>query len=281
MLDFPLILCYTIYVIKTRNNPNIRKAVNLMPSILILDTETIGKDKYFCYNIGWTIVDLDTRSIYVKKDFVVEQIWHNLPLFSTAYYAEKRQLYVASMRSRKTIMDKWGYIMRELASDIRKNEVQAVFAYNSPFDDKVIAFNCDWFKTNNPLDNIPVMDIRGMVSEFITNTNDYKEFCEEHELFTDAGHYSATAEAVYRYITADPEFVEAHTALADAEIESDILLTCVDLGADPLMEYKVKFMIPRYESKPLKIKVDGETIYDGSYCKRTTGKETVYYYTKV
>ena len=253
-----------------------------MPSILILDTETIGTDKYFCYNIGWTVIDLDTRSIYVKKDFIVEQIWHNLPLFSTAYYAEKRQLYVTSMRSRKTVMDKWGYIMRELASDIRKNDVQAVFAYNSPFDDRVIAFNCDWFKTNNPLDNIPVMDIRGMVSEFITNTEEYRQFCEEHQLFTDkGGNYSATAEAVYRYITADPEFTEAHTALADAEIESDILLTCIDLGADPLVEYKVKATLPRYELKPIKIKMDGQTVYEGQYYKKINRKDTLFLYSKV
>ena len=252
-----------------------------MPSILILDTETTSIEKPFCYNIGWTIVDLDTRSIYVKKDFVVEQIWHNLALFSTAYYAEKRQLYVASMRSRKTVMDKWGYIMRELASDIRKNEVQAVFAYNSPFDDKVITFNCDWFKTNNPLDNVPVMDIRGMVSEFITTTDDYKQFCEEQKLFTDAGHYATTAEAVYRYITADPEFIEAHTALADAEIETDILLTCVDLGADPLMEYKVKSTIYRYELKPITIKMDGEVIFNGQYRKKINRKDTMFLYSKI
>jgi hypothetical protein len=251
-----------------------------MPSILILDTETTSLEKPFCYNIGWTILDLDTRAVYVKRDYVVEQIWHNLALFSTAYYAEKRPLYVAAMRSRKTTMDKWGYIMRDLASDIRKNNVQAVFAYNSPFDDKVISFNCDWFKTNNPLDNVPVIDIRGMVAQFITNTDDYKAFCEEYNLFTEKGYYSTTAESVYSYITQDTEFIEAHTALADAEIETDILLTCVDLGADPLVEYTAKKTIPHYTSKPLTIKVDGETIYTGEYMKKIERKGTFYFHTK-
>jgi gamma-glutamyl-gamma-aminobutyrate hydrolase PuuD len=64
------------------------------------------------------------------------------------------------------------------------------------------------------------------------------------------------------------------------EIETDILLTCVDLGADPLVEYTAKKTIPHYTSKPLTIKVDGETIYTGEYMKKIERKGTFYFDTK-
>ena len=56
---------------------------------VVFDTETTSLNKPFTYNIGYIILN-EGGSVLVKKDFVVEQIWHNLPLFSTAYYSEKR-----------------------------------------------------------------------------------------------------------------------------------------------------------------------------------------------
>lgn len=240
-----------------------------MAIVMVFDTETtdVG-EKPFCYNVGWVITDTDSHLSFIKRDFVVEQIWHNLPLFSTAYYAEKRNLYIQAMRSRKAILDKWGYVLRQMARDIKEYKVEYAYAYNSPFDDRVFQFNCDWFKTINPLENIPVLDIRGMVSEFITNTEEYKDFCETNLRFTESGNYSATAETVYQYITAQPDFAEAHTALADSEIETEILLECLGLGAEIGKEYKVIRQLPRYQEMPFAIKVDGETIYKGTYKKK-------------
>ena len=78
-------------------------------NIVIFDTETTSLEKPFCYNIGYSIRTSENQ-ILVEKDFVVEQIWHNLPLFSTAYYAEKRPIYVNRMRARAVKMEKFGYI---------------------------------------------------------------------------------------------------------------------------------------------------------------------------
>ena len=77
-----------------------------MENFMVFDTETTSLEKPFCYNIGYVIAN--ENEILVKKSFVVEQIWHNLPLFNTAYYAEKRPLYVSAMKARKTVLDKFG-----------------------------------------------------------------------------------------------------------------------------------------------------------------------------
>ena len=149
-------------------------------NIVVFDTETTSLEKPFCYNIGYIIADATTKQILLKRDYVVEQIWHNLPLFSSAYYANKRKLYVSAMRGKRAILEKFGYICRQMSRDFSALNVEYAYAFNSPFDDKVFSFNCDWFKCNNPFDTIPILDIRGYAHNFLVN-NQYKEFCEEYK----------------------------------------------------------------------------------------------------
>lgn len=61
-----------------------------MEYIMIFDTETTSLATPFCYDVGYVIMDTETHSLVEKKHFIVEQNWHNLPLFESAYYKEKR-----------------------------------------------------------------------------------------------------------------------------------------------------------------------------------------------
>lgn len=242
-------------------------------NIVVFDTETTSLNKPFCYNIGYVIVNTDEWKTIIKKSYVVEQIWHNLPLFSTAYYADKRQIYIEDMRAKRTIMDKFGYICRQMIKDFKVWNVERAFAYNSPFDEKVFNFNCDWFKCCNPFDNIPIIDIRGFVHQFIVDGL-YKRFCDENFLYTDGGNYSTTAEDVYRYIINNVNFNEEHTALDDSIIESEILRVCVqDYGADLNKEYEVKRSIEREQEKTLHIRTAEQTDYYFDYKKIRMNKE--------
>lgn len=238
-----------------------------MNNIVIFDTETTSTNKPFCYNIGYVILDSETGTVLVEKDFVIEQVWHNPMLFTTAYYSDKRPIYVKRMRQRKTVMDKFGYICQEMIRDFNKYNVIGAYAYNSDFDERVFNFNCEWFRCINPFDEIPVFDIRGYAQQFLVD-DEYKAFCEEYELFTDSGNYSTTAETVYKFLTDDTEFVEEHTALADSKIEADILFACIESGARVNTPYHVYISIPRPVDKTLTIRTaDAETTY--SYQKMT------------
>ena len=194
---------------------------------VIFDTETTSLNSPFCYNIGYVIIN-ELGETLLEKEYIVEQIWHNIPLFSTSYYAEKRPIYVQAMRQHKIKMDKFGYICQAMKRDFKKFHVAGAYAYNSNFDEKVFDFNCDWFKCINPFEEIHIMDIRGNVHEFLFN-EDYKRFCNNNQFYTDSGCYSSTAEIVYRYITNKLDFIEAHTALSDSLIEKDILLKVIDI----------------------------------------------------
>jgi hypothetical protein len=226
------------------------------------------------------VIDEQTRTTIARRHFVVEQVWHNLPLFESAYYKEKRPLYVALMRSKKAVMDKWGYIMRTMRRDILQNNVTDAYAYNSDFDDKVFTFNCDWFKCNNPLEDIPVHDIWGYASEFITKHNEYKQFCELHQFFTDSGNYKSSAEVVYRYITHNPDFEEAHMGALDGDIEAEILAYCLDNGAELGHDYKVVKILTRFQLHPYTIKINGTVIHQGEYIKKYT-RDGIYSFTEM
>ena len=107
-----------------------------------------------------------------------------------------------------------------------------------------------------------IFDIRGYVHRKLAFTPDYKKFCESNEYYTESGNYSTTAETVYRFLTNNTEFIEEHTALADAEIELDILLKCIELGCEWNTEYKVYRTIQRVVDKQLEVKdTEGERHY--------------------
>lgn len=246
-----------------------------MSKVMIFDTETTSLNKPFCYNNGYVIADSETSVIYEKKDFVIEQIWHNLPLFESAYYAEKRPIYVKRMKARTVKMIKFGYMCREMTKDIKKYNIEYAFAYNSSFDEKVFNFNCDWFKCINPFDNVEIKDIRGYAHKFLIN-EDFKAFCEKYELFTDSGNYSTTAETMYKYITNKIDFTEEHTALSDSVIEWEILKECISKGGNIEENYISKNSISRIQDKILTIVKGNEKI---SYkCKGYTfykSKDTI------
>lgn len=230
-------------------------------NICIFDTETTSLDKPFCYNVGYVIVNTDDGSTLVERDFVVEQVWHNLPLFTSAYYADKREIYVAAMRRHETIMDKFGYICRQMRKDFREYEVKHTYAYNSPFDERVFNFNCDWYKNLNPFDDMPIHDIRGYAIECLVD-DCYKDFCSENNYFTESGNYSTTAEVMYRYITNNVFFIEDHTALSDSKIEAEILLCCKDMGIDITKDFDCPRSIERKVEKPFKVIKDNEVVYE-------------------
>jgi hypothetical protein len=245
-------------------------------NIMVVDTETTNLEKPFCYNIGYVIANTETKEILVRKEFVVEQVWKNQELFSTAYYVDKRPIYVNRMRARAIKMDKIGYITQEIARDIKFYEIEQVYAYNSPFDQKVFEFNSEWYKIINPFELTEFYDIRGYVHEFLAETEQYQDFCDKHKLYTESGNYSTTAETVFRFITDNVDFNEEHTALADSEIELEILFECVEqFGAKFGEHYAVKRSIERNVEKHLIIVQDG-TETDFTYRKRTNRGDKIY-----
>lgn len=250
-------------------------------TILVFDTETTSLNKPFCYNLGYVIYDTDRGEILAQRDFVVEQVWHNRPLFESAYYADKRPQYVRGMRAHEILMNKYGYIQRQMARDIREFKVAGAYAFNSPFDDRVLEFNANYYHCNNALDSVPVYDIRGYAIKFLMN-DDYRTFCDrnaevkndtDRKFVTDSDGYKTTAESFYCFLTDNIEFDEAHTALADSEIELHILLECIKRGAEWSADYPAAKSYPREVTKPFTVRVQGQVVMTGD-CRTATARKT-------
>lgn len=194
---------------------------------LVLDTETINLEKQFVYDLGYTIADTD-GNIVARKSYVISQIFDNKELFATGYYAKKMPLYLERLASGYSKKVGWGHAMRYLANDIKRYGITEIYAYNSRFDTKAIAFMCSWFKIVNPLGSTEILDIMDFIKP-ITNTEEYKNFCKSNGYMTN-GKYpkpQRKAETLYRYLLKNTDFVEEHTGLEDSLIELAILLAAL------------------------------------------------------
>ena len=212
------------------------------------------------YDIGWTITNRKGE-ILESKQFLVAETFSVPAVFNTAYYAEKRPLYISMLEKHETTIKPWKEISAILFEDVKK--VNAVGAYNSMFDfKKAIPFTelyisklysndyFDWEKVqrklcqkiaNEPYQkneekefdgevfkfhgmDFPLFDLWGLSTRHLLNNPTYKKECLNHDMLTASGTFFKTsAESSYRYLMNKYDFDEAHTALDDAIIETYIL----------------------------------------------------------
>jgi len=200
--------------------------------IIVLDTETLGVFDSRIYDLGYVIGNLADGSIIKTRDYINSEIYDNDKLMKTAYYANKRPIYEDRLADGYCKKTKWKYIIGMLSRDIKKYNIQAIYAYNSRFDTRAIAITCDksGVKSNPTADGIK--DIwKGLTDPHITQTEEYQEFCRKHGFMTKhkKPRPQAKAETVYRYLTGQTDYIEEHTALEDSKIEWAILLKALEL----------------------------------------------------
>ena len=229
--------------------------------------KTVGISKPLIYDIGWTIIDRQGRT-YDRKNFLISEIFSVPAIFDTAYYADKRPLYLEKLQAGEIVLTDWRTATKELEDAL--NAVKAVGAYNAAFDfKKAIPFTelyinklyspdfHDWLDYQNylidraangfrnqrttsrkPADEneifrfrggvYPLFDIWALACEYIMDSDEYRDFAWDEGWITDSGkYYKTSAEVAYRFLSRNREFVEAHTALDDAEIESEILASII------------------------------------------------------
>lgn len=214
------------------------------------------------YDIGYTVFTRD-GTILKKVSYLVQETFFVPSVFNTAYYKEKRPIYMEKLAKGEIKAKLWNDIAAELLEDCKR--VKWVGAYNAIFDfKKAIPFTENYIfnlysnnyneweakqlraasyiasgavKTNskNKMDmehfcfrgnKFDIVDIWAVAIEQLVNTYLYKNTCAEFPMLTDSGlYFKSSAESVFRYLSNDYAFDEAHTALSDAEIETDIILT--------------------------------------------------------
>lgn len=225
--------------------------------------KNVAISKPLIYDLGWKIVDR-YGNVYNSENFLISEIFSVPSIFDTAYYAEKRPLYLEKLRKGEIILTDWQTAMTAFIADLEV--VCAVGAYNSMFDyKKAIPFtelyinklysadyhnwlkwqekSCEWLAYGGKCEGqqafedsifrfrgktYPLFDLWGLTCEHILNCDEYKQMCIDERWATASGKYFKTsAETAFRFFSGNADFEEAHTAIDDCEIESQLFAEIV------------------------------------------------------
>jgi hypothetical protein len=220
------------------------------------ERKNIAIAKPLIYDLGWKVVDAKGNT-YARKNFLISEIFSVPAVFDTAYYAEKRPLYLEKLDKGEIMLTDWRTAVRELIEDM--DACVAVGAYNSMFDfKKAIPFTelyinqlysdgfhkwldfqnsrCEAIASGRKFDNpygfdetifrfrdkeYPLFDLWGLSCRHILNCDEYREMCLDNDWQTASGKYFKTsAETAFRFYSEQYDFIEAHTAIDDADIET-------------------------------------------------------------
>jgi len=185
----------------------------------VFDTETIGVDKKWVYDLGMVITAKTGRQLY-KKRWIIEEIINIPNIEEIAFYGEKIRTFYKKEQAVKFAL------AREEFRDIMEYfKVNVITAYNLKFDMSAIKQTLAYTKIGNKFLNNPVdyFDLWNASCNSIFQQSLFKKIAEQQNWLTEKGNFITTAEIAYRYITGNYNFIESHTALEDAVIESKIL----------------------------------------------------------
>ncbi len=200
---------------------------------IVIDTETAGNiykpETIRTYDIGW-VVKATARSggdIVARRSFVVRETWENSGLMDSAYYANKLPLYREGIERGTWRVLPLNTIRQRLLLDMVECRAYELYAYNCAFDKgalntTITAYSHGYISEFMPI-NVQYMDVMTYAQDVVCMTPDYIKWAIDNGQLSEKGNVKCTAEAVYRYITKNVEFAEAHTAAEDAAIEAAIL----------------------------------------------------------
>lgn len=193
---------------------------------LVFDTETMGVSNRVVYDIGYNIVNR-RGNVFTSRRFLVKEIITNPRIMTDAFYHDKvYSVYLEMLDNADSrLIHPWADVQDYIREDVKTFGVNIFSAYNLGFDLSAInatnkATNCGKLLTEKPM----LLDLWLFSCLYLFNTNFYKEMARDNNWVSDAGNYRTTAEHAYRFITFNPEYSEPHTALEDADIETEILL---------------------------------------------------------
>jgi len=195
--------------------------------ILVLDTETCDLTGSV-YDVGYTITN-KKGDILTTYNALVREIFTDAKKMMGAFYAKKMFSHYAPMLDDQLVkMADWSEIVERIRSDVEEFNVTTVAAYNAGFDFRVMAATHKMLgnSDNVLLEKIKVLDIWQFACETKLSQKSYKKLAISRGWVSPAGNIKTGAEFCYRYTSNDHDFIEDHTALSDAVIETQILAAC-------------------------------------------------------
>ena len=202
-------------------------------NILTLDTETVGTfSRPIVHDFGWVTINREfntlTKKHYLVKELHIDQPWI---LKTSDFYGSKKAIYDKWIAEGSVEIKPWREIIAEFVADLKT--VKVMSAYNLAFDYKAINYTNQFFNNGDEklmklIDKKTMLCIWNLACDTILDTEDYKEYATMKNFISNKGNYLTNAESCYAYLTQNANFEEEHTALADVEIEVEILKHIVE-----------------------------------------------------
>ena len=194
---------------------------------MVLDTETCDLSGSV-YDVGYTICDKH-GNIYKTYNALVREIFTDASRMMGAFYAKKMFTHYAPMLDDGLVrLENWQTIVDQIRADIADFGIKTISAYNAGFDLRVM-------RSTNALlgDGSPVCPFRFAGSRYLAIclrneiiAKNLQKLARANGWVSPAGNIKTGAEFCYRYTSNNPDFIEDHTALSDAIIETQILASC-------------------------------------------------------
>jgi hypothetical protein len=204
---------------------------------LVADTETTGLgNKAIVFDFGYTIAT--RKAIKLERSFLVREVITNPRIMLGALFNDDWRAmfggkifrhYIPELNSQHIALHSWTDIVETLRDDMHTFGVDVFSAFNLRFDMGAMATTQQHIKSGGKvLDYRPdLLDLWNFASEVICTRPTYHAMARKHGqetgFITPANNVRTNAEKVYAYLTQNPDFIESHTALHDAQIETEIL----------------------------------------------------------
>lgn len=232
--------------------------------------QNVAIAKPLIYDIGWVITDRQ-GNIVKQENYLIQETFFVPSVFNTAYYREKRPIYMELLSQGLIKTANWEQVANLLLYDLRAVDIST--AYNACFDfKKAIPFTEEYIKHLYDSDyndwerkqygqcrgiaegdkkegtrpdflkpefefrgeKFPVADLWNVACTKLINIDKYRDYCLKNRLLTaSAQYFKSSAETTFQYLMKQHDFVEDHTALSDALIEAQVLTKALKRGAVP------------------------------------------------
>ena len=198
---------------------------------MVLDVDTANStDDALVYDICYCICDR-SGEIFEADSFIVSEIFFDeAELMTSAYYASKIPQYLRGIEEKAFKVRRFYQVRQALSDSLKRWKCEAVCAYNASFDTRALNTTERWLTKSAYRFFLPygtkVFCIWHMACQVICTQKNYARFCFENGLVSESGNIKTSAEAVYAYITKNPDFDESHTGLQDVLIETKIFAHC-------------------------------------------------------
>lgn len=199
---------------------------------IILDTETTNDIECpLVYDFGFAVID-ENGKVYASYSYVNADIFCDEELMASAYFADKIPTYWNEIKSGERILKSFRSIERIFRRVCADWNIDTFVAHNARFDYLALNNTKRYITTSRSRFFFPFgakfVDTLKLSRDVFANDDEYRDFCVSNEYVTKRNENRYTAEIIYRFLTKNNDFEEAHTGLADCMIEKEIFRYCLE-----------------------------------------------------